>query len=177
MELYFSFLFFLSLLFNKTQQNHKYIIIISWNSIFLFFFFFFFFSTKHNKNTTKTQQKQNKTQQNTKDGTNDRLWMAQDSNDRTEWIAAIRTASKLESVTLTLKDDSTHCDHVREQIQQSETKVQYLSTMASLLDRSHSGSGGGDGGDGGGGGGKGRVRVPIAWLRKEKQNMVRRFFL
>ena len=87
------------------------------------------------------------------------LWMAQDANDRQRWIQAIRTASRLTSVTATLKEDSAHCVYVRQQIQECETKEHYLAALSSLLSpRQYSNS-------------NGRVRVPIEWLRKEKQNM------
>jgi hypothetical protein len=93
------------------------------------------------------------------DGTSERLWMAQDANDRKQWMAAIRTASRLESVTATLKDDSAHCVHVRDQIRQAESKQKYLSTLTSLLKRGHQDNV------------PAHVCVPIVWLRKEKQNM------
>ena len=94
------------------------------------------------------------------DSTSERLWMAQDANDRKQWMAAIQTASRLESVTATLKEDSFQCVHVREQIRQCETKEQYLSTLTSLLRKGDNQS----------------IatqihRVPIVWLRQEKQNM------
>jgi hypothetical protein len=100
-----------------------------------------------------------------KEGNNEKLWMAKDANDREQWIAAIKTASRLTSSDGRLQEDSAHCAHVRDQINQCQTKEQYLSTLGSLftplrnVDLVTNVSS------------NGRVCVPIVWLRKEKQNM------
>ena len=90
-------------------------------------------------------------------GSTERLWMAQDATDCKQWVAALRTASKLKSVASTVKQDSEHCVYVREQINLAEAKAAYLSAINSLLGHSTSRE-------------SARVQVPIQWLREEKQN-------
>eukprot|EP00946_MAST-07B_sp_MAST-7B-sp1_P001105 g1105.t1 len=87
----------------------------------------------------------------------ERLWMAQDESDCKQWVAALRTASKLHSVAATVKEDSEHCVYVREQISFAETKDAYLSAINSLLGQTNSLE-------------PSQVKVPIQWLREEKQN-------
>lgn len=87
----------------------------------------------------------------------ERLWMAQDEKDCKQWVAALRTASKLKNVAATVKQDSEHCVYVRDQIHLAESKDLYLSAINSLLGHSNSAE-------------VARVQVPIQWLREEKQN-------
>jgi hypothetical protein len=105
------------------------------------------------------------------------ILMAQDANDRDHWMSAIKTASRLPAVDARLKEDSKHCDHVREQIEQCQDKTEYLSALTSLLSplrsnhNNHNNHNSNISSITNSSSSNGRVRVPMAWLRKVKNNI------
>ena len=106
------------------------------------------------------------------------ILMAQDANDRDHWMSAIKTASRLPAVDARLKEDSKHCDHVREQIEQCQDKTEYLSALTSLLSPLRSNHNNHNSNissitnsSSSSSSSNGRVRVPMAWLRKVKNNI------